>query len=48
MEGLKGRFFYIVKGSLTLDPDIMIHEVKNYKMRIPPYVEVIHHDEHEP
>ncbi|OAO15547.1 hypothetical protein AV274_2740 [Blastocystis sp. ATCC 50177/Nand II] len=37
--GEPSKFFYIVNGSLTTDPDIMIHEVKNYKMRIPPYVE---------
>ncbi|KAK8822337.1 hypothetical protein WA577_005501, partial [Blastocystis sp. JDR] len=37
--GEPSKFLYIVNGSLTTDPDIMIHEVKNYKMRIPPYVE---------
>lgn len=31
---------------MTTDPDIMIHEVKNYKMRIPPYVEVFHCNEY--
>ena len=40
VDGLQGRYFYIVNGSLTKDPDIMMHEVKNYKMRSPPYVEV--------
>ena len=40
VDGFQGRYFYIVNGSLTKDPDIMMHEVKNYKMRIPPYVEV--------
>lgn len=46
MVRIRSRFFYIVNGSLTTDPDIMIHEVKNYKMRIPPYVEVFHCNEY--
>ena len=34
------RYFYIVKGSVTVDPDIMLHEVRNYKLRIPPFISV--------
>ena len=34
------RFMYIVKGSITNDPDIMLREVKNYKLQIPPCIQV--------
>lgn len=34
------RYFYIVKGSLTTDSDVMMHEVKNYKLQIPPFIQV--------
>ena len=33
-------YFYIVKGSTTTDPDILSHEVKRYKLRIPPFIRV--------
>ena len=33
---------YIVKGSITNDPDIMLREVKNYKLQIPPCIQVFH------
>ena len=34
------RFFYIVKGSTTVDPDIMVHEMREYKLRIPSFIRV--------
>lgn len=37
---MRGSFFYIVRGSTTTDPDILSHEVKRYKLRIPPFIRV--------
>lgn len=34
------RYTYIVKGSVTTDPDIMLREVKNYKLQIPAFIQV--------
>ena len=32
---------YIVKDSVTTDPDIMLREIENYKLQIPPFIQVI-------
>ena len=36
--GEPSPFFYIVKGSTTIDPDIMVHEMRKYKLRIPSFI----------
>ena len=37
---IMNRYLYIVKDSVTTDPDIMLREIENYKLQIPPYIQV--------
>lgn len=40
MSSFLTRYMYIVKGSVTTDEDIMLREVQNYKLQIPPFIQV--------